>query len=250
MAKGNQMSTVVNVLHPAMHPQIFEGAEGEAQSPVTSQPARRTLDQFAEEQIRRLVREVFAPGRPKPARHVVFSAVDEGTYVAEMCMDVAKALSAQVSGSVCLIEGNPHHPELENVFGSASHESTPCREGFGFLRESSRHITGKLWLAPLNALLGDNGNRFSAAWLERRLSDFRLEFDYTVLHTAPAGLYGEAAVLGRLSDGVVLVLEANLTRRVTAQRTKEMLQAANARVLGTVLSERTFPIPEGIYRRL
>jgi hypothetical protein len=29
-----------------------------------------------------------------------------------------------------------------------------------------------------------------------------------------------------------------------------LLQAANARLLGTVLSERTFPIPERIYRKL
>jgi hypothetical protein len=31
---------------------------------------------------------------------------------------------------------------------------------------------------------------------------------------------------------------------------KDMLQATNTRLLGTVLSERTFPIPAGIYRRL
>jgi hypothetical protein len=29
-----------------------------------------------------------------------------------------------------------------------------------------------------------------------------------------------------------------------------MLDAAQARILGTVLSDRSFPIPEGIYRRL
>ena len=31
---------------------------------------------------------------------------------------------------------------------------------------------------------------------------------------------------------------------------QEKLQAANARLLGTVLSERTFPIPETIYKKL
>jgi hypothetical protein len=30
----------------------------------------------------------------------------------------------------------------------------------------------------------------------------------------------------------------------------EMLEASQVRILGTVLSDRVFPIPEGIYRRL
>jgi Mrp family chromosome partitioning ATPase len=48
----------------------------------------------------------------------------------------------------------------------------------------------------------------------------------------------------------VLVIEANYTRRSSAQKAKELLHAANVRVLGTILSGRTFPIPDGIYRRL
>ena len=86
--------------------------------------------------------------------------------------------------------------------------------------------------------------------MERRLSDFRLDFDYTVLHAPPAALYSETAIMGRLNDGVALVIEAHRTRRVTAQKAKQVLQAANVKVLGTVLSERTFPIPEAIYRHL
>ena len=78
-----------------------------------------------------------------------------------------------------------------------------------------------------------------------------LEFDYTIVHGPPAALCSDAALLGYLSDGVVLVLEAGKTRRATAQRTVQMLQATQcARLLGAVLSNRKFPIPDGIYRRL
>jgi hypothetical protein len=139
---------------------------------------------------------------------------------------------------------------LENIFGDKNRETAAWKDGFGFLRSGSQHIGSNLWLAPLRLLFGSNGNGKSNTWLERRLSDFRLEFDYTVLHAPPAGRCGEGALLAHLSDGVALVLEANSTRRAAALKAKETLQAANARVLGTVLSERTFPIPEGIYRRL
>ena len=66
----------------------------------------------------------------------------------------------------------------------------------------------------------------------------------------PAGLDMEAALLGRLSDGIVLVVEANSTRRAAAQIVKQNLRYSGARLLGTVLVERTFPVPEAIYQRL
>src|SRR5258708_13697834 len=56
--------------------------------------------------------------------------------------------------------------------------------------------------------------------------------------------------MGQLADGVILVLSAQRTRRVTARNVKEGLERAEARILGTVLSDRDFPIPERIYRRL
>jgi protein-tyrosine kinase len=249
LAEELSMSTLVDALYPGLRADAVDASAPRVEPAAIPARAEWNPDRFADEQIRLLVRRVFFPGWPKPARHVVFSAVDENAYVAEICMEVAKALSAQVSASVCLIEANPHNPELESVFGRPDYRRT-SRNELKPLQACSQHISRNLWLAPLRVLLGDNDDISSCAFLERRLSDFHLEFDYTVLHAPSAGQYSEAALLGHLSDGVVVVLEANSTRRVAAQKTKEMLQAANARVLGAVLSERTFPIPQGLYRRL
>jgi hypothetical protein len=90
----------------------------------------------------------------------------------------------------------------------------------------------------------------SAFEIDWRLAELRRSFDYTLIHGRASGTCTEAALLGSLCDGVVLVVEANSTRRVTAQKVKERLHSANARLLGAVLSQRTFPIPQAIYRRL
>jgi Mrp family chromosome partitioning ATPase len=71
-----------------------------------------------------------------------------------------------------------------------------------------------------------------------------------LIHAPPLSRRREAVLLGQLSDGVLLVLEANTTRRAAAQRAKSVLESSQVRLLGTVLSERTFPIPESLYRRL
>jgi Mrp family chromosome partitioning ATPase len=56
--------------------------------------------------------------------------------------------------------------------------------------------------------------------------------------------------MAQFADGTVLVLSADRTRRVAARKIKEKLDGANARLLGVILSDRVFPIPEAIYRRL
>jgi Mrp family chromosome partitioning ATPase len=82
------------------------------------------------------------------------------------------------------------------------------------------------------------------------MEELRNHFRYVVIHSEPLRLETSSILLSRWADGVVLVLEANSTRRDTARRAKENLAAAGVSVLGVVLNNRTFPIPEAIYRRL
>jgi Mrp family chromosome partitioning ATPase len=206
-------------------------------------------DSFAEEQIRGLVRQVFLPGWPKPTRQVVFSSVDPEVDVSSICMQVGLALSAQAPGTSCLVEANLGGPGLEQALEHNGLGLVPNRERSA-IRDASRRLSSELWLVPRNVFLGENKNSWSGPWLRDRLAELRQTFDYSVLYGPPASTCSEAALLASLCDGMVLVLEANSTRRVAAQKVKEKLHAANARLLGAILSERTFPVPEAIYRKL
>ena len=56
--------------------------------------------------------------------------------------------------------------------------------------------------------------------------------------------------IARTWDGLVLVLAANKTRRLVASQMKDQLSKAQVPVLGTVLTGRRFPVPQGLYRSL
>jgi Mrp family chromosome partitioning ATPase len=86
--------------------------------------------------------------------------------------------------------------------------------------------------------------------LRVRITELRAAFRYVIIYAGPLRLETSAMLISRWTDGVVLVVEANSTRRETAKRVKESLQAANVSLLGVVLNNRTFPIPEAIYSRL
>jgi len=245
------MSTLVDLFPQTAEGQVLEGKTIKAQ-PKESLPEAAIWERgwFAEDQIRGLVRQLFLPGWPKPIRQVVFSAVDQDTDIGEICLQVGQVLSTQVSGITCVVEADLSRREPDSALMMEKSEPASAQKKFGALRDSSHQLSSQLWLVPNEVFLRETENGFSAAWLRGRLAELSLEFDYTVLHGPAAAACSEAALMGHLCDGVVLVLEANSTRRVAARRAKERLYSGNARLLGTVLSERTFPIPEAIYRKL
>ena len=57
-------------------------------------------------------------------------------------------------------------------------------------------------------------------------------------------------ILGFVADAAILVVEANSTRCLSAKNAQQTLAAAGIRLLGTVLQNRSFPIPGRIYKRL
>ena len=78
----------------------------------------------------------------------------------------------------------------------------------------------------------------------------RDEFEYMLIDAPGTNVCGDAQLLSQVADAAILVIEANITRRLTARKAKESFEAAGVRLLGTVLHNRSFPIPEKLYRRL
>jgi Mrp family chromosome partitioning ATPase len=72
-----------------------------------------------------------------------------------------------------------------------------------------------------------------------------------VLIAAPAASANPHTVLlGKGADGVILVLESQLTRRETARALKQSLAEASVQLLGAVLNNHAHPIPDRFYNML
>jgi hypothetical protein len=202
-------------------------------------------EHFAEEQILSLIQRIFFPGWPRPARQVVFSAVDDIADAAGACARVAIAMAEQLPGTVCAVEADRWDAPLERSFlGKSRLEILSSNKGV----KDGQRVEQNLWLLSNNEFFA--GQKASAAWLRNRLSELRREFDYVIIHSPAVGTCSETALIGQMADGVILVVDQLRTRRAAAREAKQILQSANAKLLGVVLSEREFPIPEGIYSRL
>jgi hypothetical protein len=240
------VNTFANLFQPTVEEEVFESSSRVPEITVERSSSAWDPVHFAEMQIRSLVRRVFSPGWPKPSRQVAFSAVDQQTDITEICEAISWELSSQVSGSVCLAGAND---ELFASSGLANEHGFDAAHFHPF-RGTARQLSSNLWAISEGVDHCIPPSVMSAALARTRVNDLRLQFDYTILSCPSAAQDSEAALLGQFCDGVVLVLDADCTRRASARKTQEAFHASNARILGTVLTGRRFPIPERLYRKL
>jgi Mrp family chromosome partitioning ATPase len=214
--------------------------------PTNGKASALDLDAFAREEFRGLVHRLFLGGGEKSTRHVVFCGVDEGSGSSWICANASRSLAAESSLPVCAVDANLRNPVLHKFLPLEKGLAAPSLPGDC---EFARHVTENLWLVCGDSL-GTNGDGRSLRHLQLVLGDLRGHFKYVLIDAPPIEWSKDAAILGQWADGIVLVLEAHSTRRAVALKAKQLLDTANVQLLGTVLNNRTFPIPEKIYRWL
>jgi Mrp family chromosome partitioning ATPase len=243
------MSRNFEILHRA-------GKEGEllgrsSSDSLSHDNGHRTVDLGgqAQEEVANLVQRVFVFPNSHAPRVVVFSSV-EGNGSTEICCRAGKFLAAQGSGSVCLVDANLRTPSFHQLLGVGKFPGlTDATVKAGPIKDFAVRIAeGNLWLMPSGSLTAEG--LFTSDRLRLRMRELREEFDYVLIDAAAVSSYADAVLLGQMADGVILVVEANSTRREKARVAKETLEGAKVKLFGAVLNNRTFPIPEALYRKL
>jgi Mrp family chromosome partitioning ATPase len=213
---------------------------------------RSEMDKAVREEALRLVQQIFMLPAQQPVRAVVFAGVEHGNGCSTICAETARVLQAYVRRSVCLVEANFRSPSLPELFGTTNHFGlTDALVGEGPIRSFAKPVPkGSLWLLSSGAPVADSQGLLSSSRMKGRFQELQSEFDFVIVDAPPLARYADAVALGRMADGLVLVLEANSTRREAALRISDHLRANQIRLLGAVLNKRTFPIPESLYRLL
>jgi Mrp family chromosome partitioning ATPase len=210
------------------------------------------LDAITREEEIKLVRSVFSAVGSHSHQTVLFSGVEGEAGSAAICARTSEVLAAQTEEPVCVVDANFRSPSLHRYFGADNFKGL-AEAGLesGPIRDFAQQLPGcNLWLMANGSAAVRLRVPQILDRLQSRIAELRTAFRYVVIHTSPLTEDADSMLLSRWTDGVVLVVEANSTRRETARRVKKDLEIANVRLLGVVLNNRRFPIPEALYRRL
>jgi len=233
-------------------PKLFSSAAFPARNGTERQAPKLFTSGFGvDPEINQLCQRLFVGGADAAeARVVTFCSVQSAASEGQICAYTAMTLAARVNRTVCVVDSNLRSPSLHRFFGVSN------QSGFSEAATSDSTLTcharqiGDSNLTLITAGRMPDSQVAQSESTACRLRELRSHFDYVLINGPTVPDRGQAIFLGRLSDGIVLILEANSTRRDTAMRVRVEMEQANVPVLGAVLNNRTFPIPDSLYSKL
>ena len=152
------------------------------------------------------------------------------------CTSVNLAMAlAQRGGSVLIIDGDlrkpgvARHLDLANDMGLSSlltgaHGVDEALRNFG--------LVPNLWVLPAGPSPPNPAELLSSPTMEEVMRRLRLHFDHLVVDSPPALMVTDATLLSTLVDGVVLVVESDVTVRGALVRAQRVLESAGGKIPG------------------
>jgi hypothetical protein len=205
----------------------------EARRDEISISASQILSEEALRQVEQIVDGVFAGDRLRQHRVVVVAGVDEhkGSSL-WLTAGVASALTARTGETVHVLsvqgEGSDGSVVQIDPKGAMAKDCiVECDSEFMLRRDT----TGR-------------------SHLSARVADLRSAGRVVLIHVP--NLQRQSNLLGGLDrvDGVVLLIRAAQTRKAVLRSVSDMLAKSHLPVLGAVLLDRVYPVPEKLYRML
>jgi protein-tyrosine kinase len=213
-------------------------------------PLRLQMEEGQRDELTRVVQRLFLGA--EAARAVVMAGSEASSGCSWVCARMAEILASQVSASVCVVDANFASPGLHQQFQTENQMglSDALREQ-GSIRQFAQRVGREnLWLLSSGADSVQWQSLISSDRMRARVAELRSEFHYVLIDGPALDTVNDSVVLGRSAEGVVVVIKANSARRETARKAVRELETAKVRVLGAILNQRTFPIPQGIYNKL
>ena len=234
------MNRPIEVLQAIDEAQVFDLEQGAKPAPVAPLANQNGHYRPVNDEALRLVHQVFLSPGQQPPSVVVFAGMDHGHGCSQICTSVAEALAGDLLRSVCLVEANFRSPAVFGLFAApAGSGLTGALTHRGAIRSfmSPVDLNGNLWLLSSGSLHQDSPGLLASGALRERIAELRQEFEFVLIDAPPVTRYADALALGQLADGLVLVVEAGLTRRDETTAAVATLRASGISILAAVLNQ-------------
>lgn len=213
---------------------------------VASGAGANSHKEFANQELTNLAQAVLLSRNGISSHATVLCGVDEDGASSEICVALGRTLAKSTGQSVCLVDADVRTARLSRLIHK-DHLAPVSTSN----RDKPEKVEKELWLASI-ATLGSlrSDSLATPEKLRIYLDGLKESFPLILIDAPGINTRSDAAVLSQLCDGTILVIEANSTRKASALKAKRILDDVKVRLLGCVLNNRTFPIPEKLYRRL
>ncbi len=190
-------------------------------------------------------------GGPQGGAMIMFSSAHAGEGKTTVCGSYAATLAENFGKSVLILDADRGHT-LTRQWGSqkdvtvSTLEKAP--EPTTVLQAGKRiGAHGSILVVPVGSASADSPELVLIANIKDKLAK---TFDYILIDAPAIADVSWSPSIGSLTDGVVLVVEAERTRWPVALNAKQEFESSGAKVVGVFLNKRRLYIPSRVYRRI
>ena len=151
---------------------------------------------------------------------------------------------AEIGRRVVVVDADLRRPRQHKVFGQANSWglSEVLQDSVPVLEYPSETLARRTHIPNLNIVVSGGGTGKAASLLHsprlpELLKRLRQEYDVVLIDSPPMMQLADSRVLGRLADGVVLVIRSGKTHQKLALASVQRFHSDGTRVLGTILND-------------
>jgi capsular exopolysaccharide synthesis family protein len=149
---------------------------------------------------------------------------------------------AQQGSKVILLDCDFRRPMLHRYFKSASHNNN---HGLSDVLNDRLKLREAIETNPNNSpfdfvtsgtIPANPSELLGSVRMQNVLDELKKEYDFIVIDAPPALGVSDARILGKISDGILVVVMAGKTNREAALEVKDELERAGEKIIGFVLN--------------
>jgi capsular exopolysaccharide synthesis family protein len=172
----------------------------------------------------------------EPPKVIVLTSPGPGEGKSTTCANLGVVL-AQAGKDTLILDCDLRKPVMHKFFSLRNlHGIVDVLVGERSPQESWKEPVEGLKVVPVGTVPPNPTELLGTRRFSELLASFREEFNYVLVDAAPVGLVSDPAILATQGDGVLLVSDAQNTRKGSVRQAVRSLEAVGANVLGTVMN--------------
>lgn len=193
---------------------------------------------FLQNAVKTLVANIRFASVDNPVKTLVVTSSIPNEGKSTISIELARALAAG-GKDVLIVEGDLRRRTLAGVLGAHPRNGIySVLSGQAALDEAVVAVGGKssLWFLDAEPHIPNPVDIFSSRRFHRFVDSLRRSYDYVIFDTPPLSTFVDAAVLGSVADGTLLVVREDFVKREDLISSYDQLRKAEANVIGAVLN--------------
>lgn len=193
---------------------------------------------FQAEQYRSFRTNLRAMNPRDESRTILFTSANPEEGKSVTIANLALSLAESENLQVCLIDADMRAARQHELFGA---DPEPGLTDILMDRVSPKKALQRTRLPNLTLLtagrdIENPAEIIGSDYMQNLISFLKQSYNYILFDSPPCTVFADAADLGRICDGSVLVVALGETPKVDADRSLTQLQTAGANVIGTFIT--------------